>query len=191
MYFKIYVVGEGKMTVSEDNKLNVVKDLYVHWHKNYWNSAYIFLIIQGLIIVALTEVLKATGNVSNENKILSMLVLSGIIFSIIWCFVLNRKYSFIYHSQNQLKEKLGSTIWDNIDNCSDMKKHFWYFSFIPTNIIIDKILMTGFVLFWLIMGYFINVNIITMIVVIVVLFVIIVLVQNLYKKYDTRSKKGK
>ena len=177
------------MTVSEDNKLNIVKDLYVHWNKSYWYSVYFFIIIQGFIIVALTEILKATGNVTNENKIISMLVLSGLIFSIIWFFVLNRKYSYLHHSQNKLKDNLGSSIWDNIDNCSDMKKHFWYFSFIQNNIIIDKILIIGIILFWLIMGYFIGVNILLMITVIIVLLIVILLVRNLYKKYDSKIKK--
>jgi len=177
------------MSVSEDNKLNIVKDLYVHWNKSYWYSVYIFLIIQGFIIVALTEVLKATGSVANENKIITLLVLSGLIFSIIWFFVLNRKYSYLHHSQNKLKDNLGSSIWDNIDNCSDMKKHFWYFSFIQNNIIIDKILMFGFILFWLIMGYFIGVNILVVILVIVGLLIFLLLVRNLYKKYDAKIKK--
>jgi len=177
------------MVVSEDNKLNVVKDLYVHWNKNYWNSVYIFLIIQGLIVVALTGILSETGNVSNENRIISLLVLSGMIFSIVWFFVLNRRYSYIYHAQHNLKDKLGSIIWDNIDNCSDMKKHFWYFSFIPTNILIDKILVIGLILFWLIIGYFIDVSIIIMILVIIVLLIVIFLVRYFYKNFDKKMKK--
>lgn len=178
------------MVISEDNKLNVIKDLYVHWDKSYWYSVYIFLIIQGLITVALTEVLKSTGSITNENLILSLLVMSGIIFSILWCFVLNRKFSYIYHSQEKLKGKLGSEIWDNIKSCEDIRKKFWYFSFVNSNIIINKVLMTGFILFWLVIGYFIDVNIILLIGSIIILFIIIWLFRIFYIKYDKDPKKG-
>ncbi len=177
------------MVISEDNKLNVVKDLYVHWCKNYWNSVYIFLVIQGLLIVALTEVLKATGDVSNETKILSLLILSGIIFSILWCFVLNRKFSYIYHSKEKLKSILGSEIWDDVKSCEDFKKNFWYFSFIESNIIINKILTTGLILFWLIMGYVLNTNFILIIGSIVILFILIWLFSIFYMKYHKKLKK--
>ena len=108
------------MVISEDNKLNVIKDLYVHWNKNYWYSVYIFLIIQGLIILALTEVLKATGNVNNENRILSLFVLLGIIFSILWCLVLNRKFSYIYHSKDKLS--LDMPIEELVQTVAEQKK---------------------------------------------------------------------
>ena len=78
------------MVISEDNKLNVIKDLYVNWNKSFWYSVYIYLVIEGLIIVALTEVMKSTGNIMNENSILSLLVILGILFTVIWCLVLNR-----------------------------------------------------------------------------------------------------
>lgn len=178
------------MVISEDNKLNVIKDLYVHWDKSYWYSVYIFLIIQGLITVALTEVLKSTGSITNENLILSLLVMSGIIFSILWCFVLNRKFSYIYHSQEKLKGKLGSEIWDNIKSCEDIRKKFWYFSFVNSNIIINKVLMTGFILFWLVIGYFIDVNIILLIGSIIILFIIIWLFRIFYIRYEEEPKKG-
>jgi hypothetical protein len=178
------------MVISEDNKLNVIKDLYVHWDKSYWYSVYIFLIIQGLITVALTEVLKSTGSITNENLILSLLVMSGIIFSILWCFVLNRKFSYIHHSQEKLKGKLGSEIWDNIKSCEDIRKKFWYFSFVNSNIIINKVLMTGFILFWLVIGYFIDVNIILLIGSIIILFIIIWLFRIFYIRYDKDPKKG-
>ncbi len=177
------------MVISQDNELNVIKDLYINWDKCYWYSIYVYLIIQGLIIVALTEVLKAAGDIGNESKILGILVFSGIIFSILWCFVLNRKFSFVYHSQEELKSKLGNKIWDNIKKNSDLKKNFWYFAFIPYNIVIDKILMTGFIVFWLFMGYFVGVNFIFMIVTIVVLLIIIWLFWLGYKKYDIKLKK--
>jgi hypothetical protein len=179
------------MVVSEDNKLNVIKDLYVHWDKSYWYSVYIFLIIQGLIIVSLTEVLKATGAIANENMILSLLVLSGIFLSILWCFVLNRKFSYIYHSREKLKGILGSDIWDNIKLCEDFKKKFWYFSFINNNVIINKVLMTGFILLWIVIGFFININFILMFGSIIILCIIIWLFKIFYMRYDKGLKKGK
>jgi hypothetical protein len=177
------------MAISPDNELNVIKDLYINWDKGYWYSVYVFLVIQGLIIVALTDILKASGTIGNGNAILSMLVLSGISFTILWCLVLNRKFSFIYHAQEELKSKLGKNIWDNIEKNSDFKKNFWYFSFIPSSIIVNRILMTGFILFWLIMGYFIGNNLVITILSIIALLIVIWLFWFGYAKYEIKLKK--
>lgn len=177
------------MTISQDNELSIIKDVYLHWNKSYWHSVYIFLIIQGFIIFMLTEILKASSTIGNENRLLSIIVLAGIFFTILWCFVLNRKFSFLYHAQEELKSKLGKNIWNNVEKDSDFKKHFWYFSFIPSNIIINRIMTTGFIVFWVILGYSIGTTLVVTLTSIIILLIIIWLFWFGYNKYDKKLKK--
>ena len=176
------------MVISEDNKLNVIKDLYCHWDRNFWYSVYIYLIIQGLLIVALTEILRSTGDISNENNILSLLVISGILFSIVWCLVLNRKFTFIKFSQEKLKNFLGGDIWDNIEKYSDIKKHFMNFSFISSNLLINKILTTGFLLIWIAIGIILKINLIWVAISLIILFFLILIVKLIYDKNLKKEK---
>ena len=177
------------MVISEDNKLNVIKDLYCHWDRNFWYSVYIYLIIQGFIIIALTEVLKSTAIIANENIIISLLVISGILFSIIWCLVLNRKFKFVELSQDKLKNFLGGDIWDNIEKNSDIRKNFKDFSFIRSSVLINKILTTGFLIIWLAIGFILRINIIWFIVSLIGLFILILIVWFVYIKSDKKLKK--
>ena len=82
----------------------------------------------------------------------------------------------------------GQEQYRNI-HLEDFKKNFWYFAFIDSNIIINKIFTTGFVIFWLIMAYYLNTSFLLVIASIIILFIIIWLAKAFYMRYNKRSKK--
>jgi len=130
----------------ENEKLKTCSDLYIHWDTNYWYSVYIFLILQGALIVAYTQILVNPDVIANESKFLELIAISGVILAIVWIFLLNRKFSFTYWAQEELKTLSKFKIWDNVGG---LKKSILYLSFIPSSFVMNYVLPIGFMMFWI------------------------------------------
>ena len=131
-----------------NGELRTCSDLYIHWDTNYWYSVYIFLILQGALIVAYTQILINSNIINNELKYLEGIAISGVILTIVWIFILNKKFAFTYWSQEELKELSGFNIWKNVN---DTEKNIPYLASIPSSIFMNDVLPILFIAFWFIL----------------------------------------
>ncbi len=79
-------------------------DLFIHWDESYWQAAYVFLVVQGTLIAALTQIKSLT---TDNSWLLLVFFFSifGVIISIFNILVLNRKMSYTHGSEDMLREK--------------------------------------------------------------------------------------
>ena len=124
-----------------NNKLKICSDLFVHWDSSYWYAFYVFLVLQGALIVAFTQVYTTT---SLNGRLTTLLIISigGIVLSLIWLLVMNRKMTYTRGAEDQLKKYLPE-IW------IDAKKKQKKLAKIPSSIMVHTILPALFILFWI------------------------------------------
>ena len=133
-----------------DGKLKAYTNLFIHWDSNYWYAFYVFLLLQGSFIVAFTQIfLRETIN--NRLIFLTYISISGCVLSIIWLFVMNRKMTYTYGAEEELKKKIPE-IWISTKNKQifSFKKPNTYFTFIPSSLLIRTVFPLLFFVFWLI-----------------------------------------
>lgn len=87
-------------------------NLFIHWDSSFWNAFYVFLVIQGALLVAFTETFKNYGKFE-YNLILYSICFIGIIISILWLFVMNRKMTYTYGTEKEIK-KLIEPVYESI-----------------------------------------------------------------------------
>jgi hypothetical protein len=126
-----------------DDKLKGYTDLFVHWDSSYWYAFYVFLVLQGALIVAFTDVY--TSNAPNgRDTILFIIPMGGLILSGLWMLVMNRKFTYTLGAQEQLK----TIIPEVYISAKKMQKGLANTS---SSLIVNKILPLLFVGFWFIL----------------------------------------
>lgn len=91
--------NKGAIDELKNDKLIIYSNLFCHWDSSFWNATYVFLAIQGALIVAFTQAL------SNE-RLLIFISLIGAFLSLIWLFVVNRKWIYTDQTEGFLKKSL-------------------------------------------------------------------------------------
>jgi len=132
---------------SEQDKDRFVK-LFIHWDTNYWYSVYIFLLIMGMLVVAYTQILINSEDIINEPKYLDLISFCGLGISIVWLFVLNRKFTVM----KGVLEVMESNVKKDIDNkINERAKNPKYLSFFKSHWLVNYLLPVIFICFWIIM----------------------------------------
>ena len=87
------------------NNLSTYVDLFRHWDNSYWTASYVFLVIQGALIAALTQ-LRTLKNDNSWLIITSIFSFFGLGVSVSMMLVLNRKRTYTQGAEKYLKNWL-------------------------------------------------------------------------------------
>lgn len=136
-------VEDNKEAIEElkDDKLMIYANLFCHWDSSFWNATYVFLAIQGALIVAGTQVY-------HDEILLIYISLIGTFLSLMWLFVVLRKWIYTDQSQNFLIEHLKE-LYDNIK-----EKKKWPAIFSSAKIMI-YVLPSSFLFGWMMVFIFV------------------------------------
>ena len=89
-------------------KYDILVSIWKRWDESYWTSFYVFVLVTGLLFAGYAQIY------DREIIIACIISIAGIIISIIWIFILNRKLTHIYLAEKEGR-KLEELIFVNKD----------------------------------------------------------------------------
>ena len=99
--------------IPNEKELSTYVDLFTHWDDSYWTASYVFLLIQGVLIAALTH-LRALTDDNSWLVIAFFFGLFGLAVFASMFFVLNRKITYT-HGSEQCPKNLLKSLYDQIE----------------------------------------------------------------------------
>lgn len=130
-------------TEGNEKYLKYYSELFRHWDQNYWYACYIFLVIQGAILVAFTQIF-VNITITGRNIVLPIVTIVGIVFSLLWFFVMRRKISYTHGAEKQLREILKK-MYQDIENLQVGPAK------VRSSLVVHTYLPFSFILMWIIL----------------------------------------